>query len=223
MKNFIIIIFFVSFSCSTPTERPVVKSIGELRKIMHQGELQARVRLDSLVQSNTYGLGALDSLSGELLVIGGDVFKSFVEQDSLKTIRYQSANATLFVYSEISQWDTLQISRAVDVESTLGEATDQSTSFPFMLIGKPSLDYHIINFDADNGDFSNHKKGAFNGSFGDEEATILGFYSRDAKGVYTHHNSNLHMHVINANQKIMGHVDRIDLNGGNYKLLIPKQ
>ncbi len=224
MKKYIIQFLIMSFlGCSNPEELPQVSNIGELRLIMHQGQFEARVKLDTLIKKGTYGLGALDSLAGELLVLDGEVFKSQVESDSLVTRRDPFSKATLFVYSSVSSWDTLEYSGISDLENALGRRKELSKSFPFILIGNPRLDYHVINFDSETADFSKHKEGAFRGSFEGELITILGFYSTNAKGIYTHHDSNLHMHVINDNKTIMGHVDQIFLKGSSYKLLIPKQ
>jgi acetolactate decarboxylase len=223
MKKYIQFLMVAFFGCSNPQELPQVSNIGELRLIMHQGRFEARVKLDTLVSKGTYGLGAIDSLTGELLVIDGEVFKSQVKKDSVITQADQSSMATLFVYSSVSSWDTLEFSGISDIEIALSKYQLLTKPFPFILIGSPGLQYHIINFDPINGDFSRHKEGAFSGSFEDELITILGFHSKNAKGIYTHHDSNLHMHVINEEKTIMGHIDQIDLKGGSYKLLIPKQ
>lgn len=223
MKKHLQFLIISFLGCSSPMEElPRVSNIGELRLIMHQGKFEARVSLDTLVKKGTYGLGAVDSLKGELLVLDGEIFKSHIESDSLSTIKNQWSSTTLFVYTSVSSWDTLEYSGFSDIENLLERNQNLSKSFPFLLLGNPSLDYHVINFDSERGDFSKHKEGAFRGSLEYELVTILGFYSTNAKGVYTHHDSNLHMHVINADQTIMGHVDHIDLNSGSYKLLIPK-
>ncbi|MEQ8905328.1 acetolactate decarboxylase [Ekhidna sp.] len=224
MRNmyFILVALFL-LACSKSNEYPNVKNIGELRKIMHQGEFQARVSLDTLAKKELYGLGALDTLSGEVLVIDGEVFRSYVKNDTLITQTDQSAKATLFVYASVTAWDTIDFSSISDIEIQLEKSQDLSKAFPFILLGSPSVDYHVINFDSENGDISKHKEGAFRGSFSNEPLTILGFYSKEAKGIYTHHDSNLHMHVINADETIMGHVDRLDLEDKMFQLLTPKR
>lgn len=223
MKKYLIILMVAGFSCSQTAEQLIVKHIGELRQIMHQGMIQSRIDLDTLVNSNLFALGAMDSLSGEVLVLSGEVIKSFAKDDTLVTERDTKTEATLLVYAEVTEWDTLEFASAENVESALVDYAEPSRAIPFLLLGQPSLDYHVINFDAENGDFSTHKEGAFNGSIEDEEVIILGFYSTQAKGIYTHHDSNLHMHVITTNYSTMGHVDKLDLLDRSFKLLIPKQ
>ena len=223
MRRLAYILVITAFGCSAPIEESMVRSIGELRQIMHEGKFQARVRLDTIVKANSYGLGAMNSLTGEILILNGKVHQSFIQQDSLIVSNDANSEATLLVYANVAAWDTLSLSPTTDLEFELKKVKDLSIPFPFMLIGKPSLDYHVINFDVENGDFSKHKEGAFNGSLANEDVTILGFYSENAKGIYTHHDSNMHMHVVNADQTVMGHVDQIDLADGSYQLLIPRQ
>ena len=223
MRNITYILIVTAFACSSQSEQRIVSSIGELRQIMHQGKFEARASLDTLSSSQIYGLGAMDSLAGEILILDGNVFRASIKNDSLFVSANAKTTATLLVYAKIVSWDTLTIVNASDIESELGKVNDLSNPFPFILTGKPSIDYHVINFDTKNGDLSKHKRGAFTGLLKNEELTILGFYATDAKGIYTHHDSNMHMHVINEDRTKMGHVDEIDLAGASYKLLIPKR
>ncbi|MBL0766720.1 acetolactate decarboxylase [Marivirga atlantica] len=202
-----------------------VKSIGALREIMHQGKYQARVKLDTLATEGLYGLGASDSLSGEIMMMDGKVFEATV-QDSLPYIQINpSAEATLLVYAKVDNWDTISVQAEADIEQLIAkQAFDKGIEapFPFILIGKPEVSYHIINFDTQNGDMAHHKNGAYIGKIKNEAVTILGFYATDAKGVYTHHDSNLHMHVLNGRKTQMGHVEDISWGENDIQLLIPR-
>ncbi|MEP5612618.1 MAG: acetolactate decarboxylase, partial [Cyclobacteriaceae bacterium] len=195
---FILSLIFL-LSCTEERREVPVSNIGELRQIMHQGAFQARVNLDTLVQEGTFGLGALDSLSGEVLVLNGTVYRSEIIGDSLVSTVNTLTNATLFVYSSVNSWDTISASGISDLENLLVKKSSESglaEPFPFIVLGKPNLTYHVINFDPINGDFSKHKEGSYTSTLSDTDALILGFYSTIAKGVYTHHDSNMHLHVI---------------------------
>ena len=86
-----------------------VKNIGALREIMHQTKYQTRVKLDTLATEGLYGLGASDSLSGEIIMMDGKVFEATV-QDSIPYIQINSsAEATLLVYAKVDTWDTLNV------------------------------------------------------------------------------------------------------------------
>jgi acetolactate decarboxylase len=227
MKNYIfIIVSLIIFSFSPKPEGIEVHHIGELREIMHKGQFQSRVNLDTLEAMHLFGLGAMDSLSGEILVLDNQIYTSKVVDSTVQVFHNEKTDATLFVYAEINEWDTLKVSDIYDIERLLKERSavlKLEAPFPFVLIGKPeNLTYHVINFDALNGDINNHKEGALNGVLSDESVTILGFYATDAKGIYTHHDSNVHMHFLNTEHTNSGHVDDVDFTNREFKLLIPK-
>ena len=193
---------------------------------MHQGLFQTRVSLDTLVKKGTYGLGAMSKLSGEALVLDGKTYASFVQGEELVIGEVEDLKVTLFVYSKVESWDTIQVDGTNDLDALLVQKASQLSidePFPFQLLGSPELDYHVINFDPINGDFNKHKEGSFKGELSDQNLTILGFYATKAKGTYTHHEINLHMHVITSDRSIMGHVDQLNIERGSYKLLIPKR
>jgi len=228
MKNIgYIIIASAIASCTTGVSKIEVTNIGELRQIMHQGQFQARVRLDSLIGEHVFGLGALDSLSGEVIVLDDQVYSSRLENETLVIDNSSQAEATLFVYSEVSKWDTLEVSNFTDIGELISKRSKEArleAPFPFLLIGAPELlDYHVINFNPEISDFSNHKEGAFTEALSKIEVLILGFYATDAKGIYTHHDSDLHMHFIDVTEERMGHIDDIVTGTGSFNLLIPKQ
>ena len=228
MKKLAFILLLGSaFSCAEQENKTItVNTIGALREIMHQGQFQTRVSLDTLVNKGTYGLGAMSKLSGEVLVLDGKTYGSFVQGEDIVIGEVEDLKATLFVYSEVEIWDTVHVEGADDLDALLSQKASQfgiSEPFPFQLLGSPELDYHVINFDPVNGDFSKHKEGSYKSELSGSDVIILGFYATKAKGIYTHHDSNLHMHVITSDRSIMGHVDRLNIERGTYKLLIPKR
>ena len=50
------------------------------------------------------------------------------------------------------------------------------------------------------------------------EVEILGFFSRRHKGIFTHHDSNVHVHLITRDKSMMGHVDKLEFGCGAMKL-----
>ena len=227
MKNILILLSaIVWFGCQkNETNKIEVQISGELRAIMHQGKMQANIGLDTVTLDNLVGLGAYENLNGELLVINEKVFHSFVQNDSLIVASNKKAKATLFVSAKVQAWDTIEVA-GDDVTQLVYQHASKAglkEPFPFQLIGTMELvDYHVINFDPENGDIANHKEGALKGQLTGERVTILGFYSTQAKGIYTHHDSDVHMHVINEDQSIMGHVDGLEPGEGMFNLLLPR-
>lgn len=221
-------LLFIISSCHQPSHSEnTLTRIGTLMSIMHQGQLSANIKLDTVNLKNVWGLGALDSLRGEVLILDGKPYKSFVV-DSTSTIEIDvELEASLLVYTVVNEWDTLLVSKIDDLDWLIKTKLDErkvTKPSPFLLIGNPdSLDYHVINFDSRISDISEHKEGAFNGSLSNEEVTILGFYSTKDKGIFTHHDSNLHMHVMNEQKSVMGHIDSFEAGNNSFILLFPKQ
>ena len=54
-----------------------------------------------------------------------------------------------------------------------------------------------------------------------EQSEIVGFFSTEHKGIFTHHNSFLHMHLMTVNKDKMGHLDEVMFKKGAMKLYLP--
>ena len=52
-----------------------------------------------------------------------------------------------------------------------------------------------------------------------EESEIIGFFPTEHKGVFTHQDSFIHMHVILKDESKMGHLDELEI--GKLKLYLP--
>lgn len=219
MKKFsYVLISIFLISCGSNTDR-IVKNIEELHQIMHQGKLQGRVRLDTLGGHHIYGLGAKDSLSGEILMSEGS-------GDSISIFHDPDISATLLVYAKVNEWDTLGILDFQDTDeilSTVALERGLNEAFPFLLIGEPSLpEYHVINYDSQNGDIQKHKEDTYKRNLIDQSVTVLEFFSSQAQGIYTYHDSYVHMHFISNTKQAMGHVDLDETMIRTFELLIPK-
>jgi len=62
-----------------------------------------------------------------------------------------------------------------------------------------------------------------NYSLKNSEVDIVGFFSTDHKGIFTHRDSYLHMHLISSDRKKMGHLDKLIFGYETIKLYLPKK
>lgn len=221
----LLLILTICLACESP-KTITVEHYGTLRSIKHEGDISAKVKLDTVDHTNLYGIGALAKMKGEITVVNGQVYVSKVMDSTAVIGSSENVNASLFVFGHIDQWDTLTVTGGDDLElliaSTLKERKIDNPT-PFMVIGKlEMLEYHIINLDSKSTDFSDHKAGAFTDTFKNRQVMILGFYANDAQGVYTHHDSKIHAHFVDPSSSLNGHVDDVILGNHNFKLLIPK-
>ncbi|MBO3700735.1 acetolactate decarboxylase [Roseivirga sp. E12] len=223
MKKSILILltFCVLQACETAEQSTSVEHFGILREIMMQQKLEANANLMDLNgKSNTYALGALEGLSGEILILDGKPLNGLAKQGQLKINRSFDYKATLLVMTQVKDWHKVSLEGMIENNSDLqalvareaekrGINTDEA--FPFLLKGDfEEIEWHVIN--AAEATAQNHdayKAAGLKGKGGYSGASILGFYSNQHEGVFTHHGSYLHMHFVNDEETEMGHVDNL--------------
>jgi acetolactate decarboxylase len=49
---------------------------------------------------------------------------------------------------------------------------------------------------------------------------IVGFFSREHQGIFTHHDTFMHLHLLCKSQNLMGHLDAVRFS--RMQLLLPK-
>jgi acetolactate decarboxylase len=200
---------------------------------MHKNDLTAKADLSSLAGTpHVYALGALENLKGELLIWDGQPFIS-QQLDSFVTIEHSlDYQAALLVYSSVQKWEEIEIPDNIftyqDLEefilqTAISRQLDTALPFPFLVKGKvQGLNWHVINW-PDGDSVHTHQKHKTSGAYGKilkTEVDILGFYSAHHHAIFTHHSTNMHMHVKTKDGKLAGHVD--DLEIGKMTLYIPK-
>lgn len=203
---------------------------GELRKIMHQHDIGAKVSLDTLQDKpDLYAVGALDSLDGEILIEGGRSFVSRVKDGEVEVFNDFSHKATLLVYAQVSKWQEMDlpdsIRDAASLAAFLAELVSQkglNAPFAFRLEGVfDSVAYHVItNTSGKNANHRERHEAAYKGELKQEKAYITGFWSDSHHGIFTHHGSDVHMHVRNEPGDQAGHIDHLVI-GNSIKLFIP--
>lgn len=208
-----------------------VKVVGAMKNVMWKGELESRIDLDTISDKNgLYGLGPVSYLTGELLINDGKSYVSKVTSDS--TMRLEKtfdASAPFLVYGNVTEWNEIEVPDTVktieDVEQLIDELTSElKRPFAFKLIGKISTAViHIQNLPKGTQVSSPDEahQGQTNYTIANEDAEIIGFFSTDHKGVFTHHDSYLHMHLITKDESKMGHLDELEI--GEMKLYLPKK
>lgn len=110
-----------------------------------------------------------------------------------------------------------------DVERFIDKKTKHyKRPFAFKLIGNvSSAIIHIQNLPEGTNVSSPDEahQGQTNYRLSNEDVQIIGFFSTEHQGVFTHHDSFLHMHLITKDESKMGHLD--DLEIGKMKLFLP--
>jgi len=235
------ILFFIFLSsvlvaCKEPPNKTAIKvnHAGALKNFMHKGDISAKASLDTLNPIDLYGLGALEQLKGELIIIDGEPYLSRVLNGKIQIEKTYDARASLLVYSRVRAWEEYKIRESInslgELESLVEEKAIKQgihieSPFPFRIRGKMDLfKWHVINW-PEGDTVHTHQKHILSGMNGTEEnreVTILGFYSRHHQTIFTHHTSQMHLHVLTDDLQLAGHVDALT-PGKKFNLLLPAE
>ncbi len=208
-----------------------VRLVGEMKNIMWKGQLQGNIYLDSIANKNLLnGLGPLDSLSGEILILDGKSYISRVLTDTTMEVKENfGARAPFFAYAPIAAWITEDLPDSVQtlkqLERFLSERS-QATQNPFLFKVSGTVEeatIHVVNLPR--GTKVSSPEEAHLGrtfySLKNEDVDLVGFYSKNHKTIFTHHDTFLHIHLINSKRDKMGHLDDIQFKKKGVKLHLP--
>lgn len=235
MKQFTIVNVLIGMgllaACGGPVPvYPDVQIAGAMRHVMWEGKLDGTIALDSLQQPGTYAVGPLAGLRGEILLADGTPWVSTVSSDGqMRVERMPGATAPFLVYARVEEWRAVELPPSVVDIPTLETFVDAQTSdakrpFCFRLAGTvDAARIHVQNHPPGaiirNPQEAHAKQVKFD--LADRESEIVGFFSTEHAGVFTHHDTYLHLHLLTDDQSHMGHVDALDLNPSRVKLYLP--
>lgn len=224
MRNFGLILILI-FLYKAGLAQPEVKNFGSLRQIMHENDTSEKVRLNLMGPlNNVYGLGAVSSLNGEILILNGETYVTRVYKNSLATDKSTDVGAALLVLSEVQEWDTLVLTRDIsslrELDKYLEALSFQNKPLPFLILSDSSIiNWHVIQTPESAEQMQNHKELGLNGKY-TGTSLMLGFFSTTHEGVFTHKGQNTHIHFQSDDKLYAGHVDELALKKDD-KLLVP--
>lgn len=201
-----------------------IKVAGTLRGIMQEADFTTKMNLDTAAKKNLYGLGPVAGLKGEMIVLNGDVYTSTKNSAGIADQKNQVSQAAMLVYSYVKNWKPVILDLdlenyqrfekfVADTLKSLGFDAVQPVCFR-LETNAAQVNYHIIDWKegvAHTPD--NHKQFAYTGELTNSPVVLLGFYSTQHMGVFTHHTSNLHVHVLDSQTQRTGHLDNIKIKG----------
>lgn len=215
----------------TATTYEDVKIVSAMKNVMWKGELQGKINLDTISnKKGLYGIGPVSHLTGELLINNGQSYVSKVTSDSTMIVEKRfDVQAPFFVFANVNEWTTIalpsNIKSVQDIEGFVDEKTKTfKRPFAFKLAGTiKSATIHIQNLPKGTKVSSPQEahQGQTNYELTNEEVEIVGFFSTEHKGIFTHHDANIHLHLITKDEKKMGHLDAVEIE--NMQLYLPKK
>lgn len=241
MRHFILVLFaLLLLACSDdapkqlarPSLLPKVHVIGALSQVMHQGALEAQIRFDTLSErKHLYGAGPLEGLKGEFTIIDGVPFISRVEDGQCVVSESFDIAAPFASYAVVEEWTNTPLPNDIRTISDLNTFFNQqfdAEQEPFFFLIEAEIDsatIHVMSLPDDVAPDSPetiHDHGRVFFNVGQQKVRLLGFYSQNHEGVFTHKGSSTHLHLITADKRMMGHLDRLSIQGGKATLSVPK-
>ena len=228
----LVVVAFSMLTCETSHKKTTnqetgkfkVEHRGALKNMMHKGDIAAKADLRDLENTeHLYALGALENLKGEIQIFDSKPFNTMVIDSSISFDNSLNKKATLLVYASVSKWKSIIISDSVVTYDQLERYVEQAAKenqlpidepFPFLIEGTAkSFDWHVINWKDGDTEHSHdkHINSGRNGTIENREVEMLGFYSNSHHAIFTHHTTNMHIHVKTIDNKLAGHVDDLTL------------
>jgi acetolactate decarboxylase len=222
MRIFVLVSFFALFiSCNRPQKSSSIEVVGQMRDVMWKGDLTGKISTDSLNHPNAFGLGPIEYLKGEVLLIEGQTFISkVIDSIAHQVTQVNSIKAPFFVYSKESDLNSISVA---PLELSL-QSTEELIDSLYLDYDKPLLvridgvfqDLTIHSVDLPEGNSVSSPEEAHKGltkyHYQSLSGSIVGFFSRKHKAIFTHHDSYFHAHFISDDRSVMGHVDSVFFN-----------
>jgi len=209
----------------------VVQWQGTLHAV-HNGDTSAKINLQRVEGiGQLYAVGPVADLDGEITAIDGELYVSRVRPDGLETSADYSADAAFLVWAEVDDWQApIALGEAAQNLSALEQrlailaaaaGMDLDVPFPFVIEGNvESVLYHVlVPMDPDN-PTAGHSDNALKVSLQNEPARIVGFFSTQHQGVFTHRGSTTHMHIVDRDGHA-GHIDELAVDA-NVRVRFPR-
>ncbi len=232
---FIGLILFL-ISCSEVKKEvktiPLVMYSGAMKNVMKKGELQGTIALDTLPDNpNLYGIGPVEFLQGEITLFEGRNFVSYVESEMKHIVSETfSVKAPFFVYAEVKEWEEIPVPETVEDLKTLEEflnKLEKRDTLPFVFKIETNIKsavFHVVNLPTGTQVSSpeDAHKGKISYTITNENVDLIGFYSTHHHTIFTHHDSNIHVHLLSKDKKQMGHLDEANFYPSTIKLFKSK-
>jgi acetolactate decarboxylase len=206
---------------NTDSIHPEVRIKGMLRDVIRNGKIKAAVSMDTIDVSDDFlALGPLENLRGEITAVAGKIYVSSVVNDSVVVRTDRQAKAPLLVYSKDKIHAEKKLPDDVvtldDLEKYL-DGFQSETAFAFTVHATArTLVGHVFDLPSGSTVHSHEdaRKYQKTTTLTDTKVILVGFYSQQHHGVFTHHDSNVHIHVLTDDKKYMGHLESIVMQRG---------
>lgn len=216
-------------------EKYSVRWAGALRNV-HQGvDFSGKIDLARLADlPHVYAVGPLEELQGEVTIWDGKPLIARIKNKTLQVDNILVGKACFLVYGQTQRWtaetfpSTLALSQIGDVikQTATKNGINTNKPFPFLIEGMAKdAQYHLMNRTDSSPPTpgpSAHELAKVHFTLKNSPVQLLGFYSEHHQGIFTHHNSSMHIHVKTPDDRVAGHLEELELEPGA-RLLLPTE
>lgn len=205
---------------------------GAMSKVMQEGDLTSTIDIDTIADKNYLtGLGALENMTGEIIILDGIGYNATIGKDrQIRVTEGFNMKAPFFAYTHVQHWQEVVLPDSIYALPQLEHYMDQVTKkftrpFIFRVITTvDSAQIHVLNLPAGTKIHSpeDAHRGQENFTIHNKEVDLIGFFSTQHQGIFTHHDTFVHLHLITHDHQQMGHLDRVVFKPGYTRLLLPR-
>lgn len=210
-----------------------VKHAGAMSEMGASG-FTPTISLDSLQRyKSLVALGPLGKMQGEITVVEGKVYAGISHPDGKTEVKGDwLVQAPFLVYAEVSDWEKISFEgnaeSITELEKLIGQVVESAgvnlnEPFFFRIQGVfPQMTTHIVTPRSPEipGYLENQNQKNYEHAYAAGE--LIGVYSKVGKRIYTHHDSEMHIHFLSEKRDFSGHLDRFSGALDGLNLLLPK-
>lgn len=225
------------------------KHYGHFMHMMHTGETAGQVQLSKLdTASGVWGVGALADLKGEIIQVDGKLLIS-LGSDAQGKVNPPKSNdsAVLWASAKVNQWVSAKVPsdmsqaqfEAFAKEQAKAQKLDLEQPFVFRVSGDYAhLIWHVVTGEKSaaggHGAHGHGAQGGHGGGHANQQSgmkvfrnpqangQLVGVYSgAKLEGIVSHQGERFHVHYIDNDMTVSGHVDQYTVRAGA-TLWLPK-
>jgi acetolactate decarboxylase len=207
--------------------------MGAQRDVL-RGDLRGHVPLAPLSGArHLYGLGPLDGLRGEVSIFGGTPSIARIAGEAVVTAASWDERACFLVWAQVPAWsEHIRDVTPAGLDSLEREVValarevglDPERPLPFRVRATAvGATFHVL--DKRDGLPHNperHEQAKVRRTLEGTAVELIGFYSRQHRGIFTPGESNVHIHLQTEDGRISGHLETIQLAKGAH-IAVPEE
>lgn len=210
-----------------------VRHTGAMSEMGKSG-FSPTISLDSLQRNKgLVALGPLGKMQGEITIVEGKIYAGVSHADgSIEVMDDWSVQAPFLVYADVTDWEKFpfqgNVESMIQLEELIVKAAESSgvnvnEPFFFRIQGVfPQMTTHIVT--PRSPEIIGYIAGQNQKNYEhfQESGELIGVYSKVGKRIYTHHDSEVHIHYLNSAKDFSGHLDKFSGAMKGLEILFPK-